>query len=63
VINSLAADYALRCVEMEIKLDVSINIPKDFSVPNYEMCIVLGNLLENAVEACQNWKKRLTGCL
>jgi|GEM_PF-610671 len=61
VINSLIADYARRCSAKtvsnesspEIKMDVSINIPKNFSVPNYEMCIVLGNLLENAIEACQ----------
>ena len=57
VINSLAADYAQRCAEMEIKLDVSIDIPKGASFSNYEMCIVLGNLLENAVEACQKLEK------
>jgi sensor histidine kinase regulating citrate/malate metabolism len=53
VINSLVADYAQRCAALDTKLDVSISIPDDFSFPNYEMCIVLGNLLENAVEACQ----------
>ena len=57
VINALVADYAQRCEQKEIKLDVSINIPKGFSVPNYEMCIVIGNLLENAVEACQKLEK------
>ena len=53
VINSLVADYMRRCAAAEITLDVSINMPDDFSISNYEMCIVLGNLLENAVEACQ----------
>ena len=52
VINSLVSDYARKCKELNIKFDVIISIPPDFTVPNYEMCIVLGNLLENAVEAC-----------
>ena len=53
VINSLVADYAERCLKSDIAFDVSVSLPEDFSFPNYEMCIVLGNLLENAVEACQ----------
>ncbi|MDR0442250.1 MAG: GHKL domain-containing protein [Treponema sp.] len=53
VINSLISDYALRCKKSDIELEIQISIPDSFSVPNYEMCIVLGNLLENAVEACQ----------
>jgi signal transduction histidine kinase len=53
VINSLVSDYARKCKELNIDFNVSILIPDGFNVPNYEMCIVLGNLLENAVEACQ----------
>jgi len=53
VINSLVSNYAEKCKELNIEFNVSISIPHGFTVPNYEMCIVLGNLLENAVEACQ----------
>jgi len=53
VINSLVADYAGKCKELNINFNVYIKIPADFLILNYEMCIVLGNLLENAVEACQ----------
>jgi len=53
VINSLVADYAGQCRKLKIDFNVSIKIPRNFTVSNYEMCIVLGNLLENAVEACQ----------
>jgi sensor histidine kinase regulating citrate/malate metabolism len=56
VINSLIADYARRCREADIELDASVSIPDGFSIPNYEMCIVLGNFLENAVEACNKLK-------
>jgi len=53
VINSLVSDYAGKCKELNITFNVSISIPHDFTVPNYEMCIVIGNLLENALEACK----------
>jgi len=53
VINSLVADYARKCKKLFIDFIIFIKIPPEFSVPNYEMCIVLGNLLENAMEACQ----------
>jgi len=53
VINSLVSDYARKCKELNIDFNVTILIPPGISLPNYEMCIVLGNLLENAVEACQ----------
>ncbi|MCL2208879.1 MAG: GHKL domain-containing protein [Treponema sp.] len=53
VINSLAADYVRKCGEFNITLNISISIPDNFLIHNYEMCIVLGNLMENAVEACQ----------
>jgi len=53
VINSLVSDYAGKCKKLNIDFNVLISMPADFAVMNYEMCIVLGNLLENAVEACQ----------
>jgi len=58
VINSLICDYARKCKELNINFDVLINTPLEFKLPNYEMCIVLGNLLENAVEACQKNNER-----
>ena len=56
VINSLIADYARQCKELKITMDASISIPSGFPVLNYEMCIVLGNLLENALEAVKKLK-------
>ncbi|HBU13015.1 MAG TPA: hypothetical protein DEB31_09940 [Clostridiales bacterium] len=53
VVNALLASYAERCERLDIKFDTDILLPKTLPIPNYELCIVLGNLLENAVEACQ----------
>jgi len=60
VINSLVSDYAGKCRDLNIEFNVSICIPQGFNVPNYEMCIVLGNLLENAVEACLKLEPSVT---
>ncbi len=53
VVNVLLASYAERCEKLDIAFDVAVYLPGELPIPNYELCIVLGNLLENAVEACQ----------
>ena len=55
VLNALLASYAERCDTLTINYNVTISMPEKI-IPNYEMCIILGNLLENAVEACK-WIK------
>jgi hypothetical protein len=57
IINSLVADYWKRCKELDINIKIALDLPENFTVSDYEMCIVLGNLLENAVEACKELKE------
>ena len=52
VIDALLNSYAERCAKQDIKLDIDILILDELKVPNYELCIIIGNLMENAVEAC-----------
>ncbi len=53
VLNALLANYAERCARTGIVYDVHISLPAPLNIPNYELCIILGNLLENAAEACE----------
>lgn len=53
VINALLASYAERLSKLKIRFTFEISLPESISVPDYDLCIILGNLLENAVEACQ----------
>ncbi|MDR2554428.1 MAG: ATP-binding protein, partial [Fibromonadaceae bacterium] len=53
VINALLANYAKNCEKFNIKYNAKIAFPKTLSVPRYDICIILGNLLENALEACK----------
>jgi sensor histidine kinase YesM len=52
VLNALITSYAERCVENNIEFSAKIVFPDSLSIPDYDMCIILGNLLENAIEAC-----------
>lgn len=53
VLNALIASFADRCAKLDIRFDVKLDIPEPLSAADYDMCIILGNLLENAVEACE----------
>ncbi|MCL2084604.1 MAG: GHKL domain-containing protein, partial [Oscillospiraceae bacterium] len=57
VINALLSSYAERCAQAGIRYGVEASLPEKLTIPDYDLCIVVGNLLENAVEACG----RLTG--
>jgi hypothetical protein len=52
-VNALLSSYAKRCKELRIRYDVRVDLPETLSIQDYDICVVLGNLLENAVEACQ----------
>lgn len=52
-VNGLLQEYSVRAhqegMEFEVKADLSAHIPVD----DLTLCIVIGNLLENAFEACR----------
>jgi sensor histidine kinase YesM len=54
IINALVNWYAQRCENHNIALDFHLFIPNDIAVDATELCVVLGNLLENAFENCLN---------
>jgi hypothetical protein len=51
-INNLIVGYEERCKELKIQCTIRIAVPESITVPDYDVCIILGSLLENAVEAC-----------
>ncbi len=52
-INSLLTSYAKNCKELNIEYNAEIALPKTLSVPRYDICIILCNILENSLEACK----------
>ena len=52
VANSILGYYSLRSKERGIPFRCACQIPKQLSVSDSDLCVVLGNALENAMEAC-----------
>ncbi|MDO4544067.1 MAG: GHKL domain-containing protein [Clostridia bacterium] len=51
--NAIASHYLSLIEEQGIILDARFEVPKDIgAISDTDICIVLGNLLENALEAC-----------
>ncbi len=55
-VNALLCYYREQADRAQIKTTFKITLPKKLPVPDTELCIMIGNLLENAVEACQRMK-------
>lgn len=52
-INSLLQEYAVRTKQEAIDFSVQISLSDHIPVDDLTLCIVIGNLLENALEACR----------
>ncbi|MDR0948758.1 MAG: GHKL domain-containing protein [Lachnospiraceae bacterium] len=51
-INALLGSFSGRCDKEGIDFLVRIQLPPTQTVDDYALCIILGNLLENAITAC-----------
>lgn len=54
VANSILGYYSLKAKESDIRFHCACSIPKLLSISDSDLCVVLGNALENAIEACNN---------
>lgn len=56
--NAVAAHYLSLAKKAGIRLDVSLIIPADMGrVLDGDLCVIVGNLLENALEACVGMRR------
>lgn len=55
-INSLIGYYKEMAEQSKTKLDVSVSLSDVLTLPSTDLCSVLANLLENAVDACSRMK-------
>lgn len=51
-VNAILCFYAKKAAQQQIKMDISFAMKEEICIPEPELCVLLGNLLENAVEAC-----------
>ncbi|WP_313523768.1 GHKL domain-containing protein [Anaerotignum sp.] len=52
-VNAIVSRYASICEKSEIAFDTHLTVPqRSEQIPDSSLCVIFGNLLENAVEAC-----------
>jgi sensor histidine kinase regulating citrate/malate metabolism len=53
-VNAVAAYYIAMAESEGIEVDVQLRIPEDTgSVPALDLCVIVGNFIENALDACR----------
>ncbi len=58
-INVLISYYVNIAYEKEITVDIkNFNIPKNLNISNPDLCVLIGNLFTNAIEACEKIKSK-----
>ena len=56
-IDTILRHYYLLARRADIETTITANLPKTLPVTEMDTCVVLGNLLENALDACMSQKK------
>ena len=51
--NAIIQYYASQAQEKNIPVELSFNLPADLSLPESDTAVLLGNIFENAMEACE----------
>lgn len=52
-LNAVLHYYATWAAQEEIQMDITVRMERDTLIPEPELCTLLGNLLENALDACR----------
>lgn len=52
LINSILVNKLKVTKKYDIKIDLNIRINKKINISNIDICVILGNLLDNSIEAC-----------
>jgi sensor histidine kinase regulating citrate/malate metabolism len=52
IVDVILRHFAVLAMKVSVCFNVDVDVPEAISVENADLCTVLGNLLENALEAC-----------
>jgi sensor histidine kinase regulating citrate/malate metabolism len=55
-VNLILSPYINRANNEKIRVDSQVYIPQDCEVSDMDLCIILSNAIENAINACMNIK-------
>ena len=52
-VDTIMRFYLTQAKDEGIQVEVSLPLPKQLPIPESDVCVLLGNLLENALAACR----------
>lgn len=52
-LNAVLSHYLAMARGAGIETDVNVMLPEELGLPEEDVCVIFGNLLENAIEACE----------
>ena len=53
IVDAILQHYRSVAAESEIQFAVKVDMPVQVAIEDLDICIILGNIIENAIEACQ----------
>lgn len=53
-VNAVLSSYLAQAEKAGCATDVEVSLPEEFPVEELDLCVVLANALENAIQACQS---------
>lgn len=61
VADAILSEKLALCRSEKLPVDCQVQIPAELQIPGAELCAVLGNLMDNAIEACRRLPEDVTG--
>lgn len=53
VVNTILQEASQKATQYNISFDAQVFVPRDLTIPEQDLCSLLMNMLDNALEACQ----------
>lgn len=53
IIDSIIVNKLNICKKNNIDVDLDIKLPEEISIDDFDLCVIYGNLIDNAIEACE----------
>ncbi|MCM1258867.1 MAG: ATP-binding protein [Roseburia sp.] len=58
VVDAILNHGIAEAKQKGIRMDVNVEFPRDSNIASDDLCVILFNLLDNAMEACENWQEK-----
>lgn len=56
-LNTVLVYYVQEAENADIKINIDIALPNEISIKDADLTVLFGNLIENAIDACENVQK------